>query len=124
MTQRVHELFIPCELWSVNSDRTMHWARRQDKVNATRWAAKIAALDHKIPTLDRVTITAQPRQARGTLADPGNHMPPVKACIDGLRDARVLTDDTGVYVANIDMLAPVRVATKQVGIMLRLEVQA
>lgn len=120
----IYELFIPCELWSVNSDRTMHWARRQDKVNATRWAAKIAALDKKIPTLARVTIAAQPRQARGTLADPGNHMPPVKACIDGLRDARVLTDDTGVYVANIDMLAPIRVGTKEVGLMLRLAIQA
>jgi hypothetical protein len=45
---------------------------------------------------------------KGTLADTGSHMPVVKACVDGLRDAGVLKDDTGREVLAITMHAPAR----------------
>jgi hypothetical protein len=61
-----------------------------------------------VPHYASVRIHAWPFQARGVLADTGSHLPCVKAVIDGLRDAGVLTDDTGREVLAITMHAPAR----------------
>jgi hypothetical protein len=56
----------------------------------------------------RVTIEALPVQAGGILADPGAHMPTLKAIVDGLRDAGWLPDDSGRYVEAVTMFPPVK----------------
>lgn len=113
-----YEIMIYCELWTVNRERTLHWAQHQEMTNAARWAAKVAALDAKLPHLERVRIVVRPYQARGPLADVGAHTPPAKAAIDGLRDAGVLDDDTPEYVTSIEMLPPVKTTARSVGLAL------
>jgi hypothetical protein len=118
----VHEVRITCKLWTVNAERRgMHWSDRAELVGAVRWAAKIAALEAKVPHLDRVEILAQPLQSkRGPAADTGAYASPVKAAIDGLRDARVLDDDTYRFVSSIEHLPSIRVEAREVGLILYL----
>lgn len=98
----------------------MHWRKRGELVSAMRWAAKIEAMEAKIPKqLHRVAITATPMQGRrGPAADPGSFSSPVKAAIDGLRDAGVLVDDTDRYVAEVRHLPSLRVDAREVGLIL------
>lgn len=116
----VHEVHILCTLWTVNRDRTLHWSERNELIGQARMLAKDAAAKAKIPALGRAHIVAQPMQARGNLADPGNHYCVVKACIDGLVDAGVLPNDTGTEVNSIEQLAPIRTKAGAVGIVLRI----
>jgi hypothetical protein len=115
-----HELYVRCTLWSANADRNMHWARRNELVGETRLLARQAAKTAKLPHLDRARIVATPHQARGTLADPGNSYPPVKAIIDGLVDAGVFDNDTLKQVVSIEMMPPVRCKVVDVGVHLRI----
>jgi len=73
-----------------------------------RSAMKARAVELAVPHFATVRIHAWPYQHKGTLADTGSHMPVIKACVDGLRDAGVLTDDTGREVLAITMHAPAR----------------
>lgn len=110
---------IICEVWTVNRERNMHWAKVNDLVQRARFATKILAMQQKIPNLGRVSILAEPRQGPyGPDADPGAHEPVIKACVDGLRDARVLTNDTPEFVATIESLPPVRVKKGGTGLKL------
>lgn len=110
-------------IWTVNAERRgMHWRERNELITAVRWSTKINALEEKIPTLvGRVAIVARPLQSRrGPAADPGGYAGAVKAAIDGLRDARVLTDDTDEYVSTIEHLPSLRVEARDVGLQLYL----
>lgn len=117
MTDGDFELMVFCPLWTVNAERRMHWATRNEKTQGARAAAKVLALSAHLPHLERVSITIEPHQGpNGPLADTGAHEPVVKAVVDGLRDAGVLIDDTSVYVANINSLPPLRVKARDVGL--------
>lgn len=116
-----YEVRVHCTLWTVNRERSMFWRQHGELTTQARWSAKINALEAKVPKLDRVEIVAQPFQSRrGPAADPGAYAGPVKAAIDGLRDAGVLVDDTGRYVAEVKHLPSVRVDAKDVGLILYL----
>jgi hypothetical protein len=117
-----YEVKVTCELWTVNAERSAHWRKHRAKTVAARWAAKIAAMEAKIPTMTgRVHIQAEPLQGRrGPAGDPGAYAPPVKAAIDGLRDAGVLVDDTDRYVSAIEHLPSRRVDARDVGLILYL----
>ena len=104
---------IPCKVWSINAERTLHWAARdrliaQARDSAYLTAKRLLALHgiHDLPLFDRVHIIGQPwrRVRRGGPADPGNAYPTVKACLDGLVQAKVLADDASRYVASATML--------------------
>lgn len=115
------KIHILCEVWTLNAERRLHWGRVGDLTKQARWAAKIQAMDQKIPQMEgRVHIRAVPMQARGPLADPGAHFPVVKAAIDGLRDAHVLIEDTPAYVKNTDMDPPIKTKAAATGVILYL----
>jgi crossover junction endodeoxyribonuclease RusA len=103
-----HNLTVRGQLISLNFERKMHHQTRADAVKQWRtdayWEAKAARLPH----LDRVSIVAQPFQHAHVLGDAGNHLPSVKACIDGLVDVGVLDDDGPEIVTALTMLAPRR----------------
>jgi hypothetical protein len=115
--ERVREMLfdIPCKVWSINAERTLHWAARDRLVAEARDAAYLVArrlitlhhLTRDTPLFQRVDITAQPwrRVKRGGPQDPGNAYPTVKACLDGLVRAGVLPDDAPAYVASATLLA-------------------
>ena len=120
VTPTTVELHVICDVWTQNTNDRINRFQRAELISAARWAGKIEAMRAKIPRLGRVSIKAQPMQARGTLADPGAHLPAVKAIVDGLRDAKVIDDDTDEFVTNIDMLPAVRTTARAAGVVLYL----
>ena len=108
MTGRRWHLLFPCTLWTVNAERRMHWGKRAGLVRPMREAARVEALKAQIPRLQRLGVTATPRQARGRLADVAGPYPAVKAAVDGLVDAGILPDDSPEFLASLVQTAPVR----------------
>jgi hypothetical protein len=101
-------LDAPAALLTMNAAKSTHYREWAKLTKAWREAmARRAALLEVPRVTSRVGVDARPYQVGGHLADPGAHMPCVKACIDGLRDAGVLEDDTGAFVAWITVHAPV-----------------
>ena len=102
------ELTVPGKLVTVNTERAAsRWARHRltkQWRQAAHWSAKAA----KLPELDWAWITVQPSQARGVLADTGNHYPSVKAMIDGLVDFGMLLDDGPKFVKALTCMPPRR----------------
>lgn len=117
--QRIR-LWIPepldAYLLTLNTARgRIHWRKWAQLTASWREQAKLEAEALEIrPDLTggrRVHIEALPVQgAGGVLADPGGHMPTLKACVDGLRDAEWLPDDSATYVSAVTMFPPVRAA--------------
>lgn len=94
---------------------TMNWQKRthyrtQGTVIAKWRRATTATAAEQIwlPRFATVTIECWPYQAKGVLADTGAHTGVVKACVDGLRDAGILSDDTGKEILGIMMRPPQR----------------
>lgn len=88
----------PCEWIRSNDRRHFHAAAALTRTWRARaaWLAKQA----RIPHIDQpVKITAVIHRADRRKADAPNSWPSVKAAIDGLVDAGVLTDDSDEYVA-------------------------
>lgn len=115
-----YDLVVRCKLWTQNAnDRMNHW-RRSERISEMRGAAKIEARQARLPFgIRRARIIVTPLQStRGPAADPGAYWPPVKAAIDGLRDARCLIEDTDVYVSAIELRASARVPTREQGLRL------
>lgn len=91
--------------WSLNDERAGHWRARAERTKRWRHAFAILAraegreLELEVP----VVIEATPLGVRG---DAGNHLPAVKAAVDGLVDAGWLADDSPRYVAALLLRAP------------------
>jgi hypothetical protein len=106
----LHTLYIeaPAKLLSMNVAKSTHY--RAWALMTAKWRARAceAAILAGIGPLPLCVIRATPHQRRAKLADPGAHMPCVKACIDGLRDAGSLADDTGAELAEIRLRPPIR----------------
>ncbi len=115
------DLHVLCTLWTLNGERSMHFHKRNELVGEARLAAKNAARDaHVAPIVGAVRIEAEPLQCAGTLADPGNHYPVIKAIVDGLVDAGVLSNDTLREVLAIDQLPPRKVKRADLGVRVRI----
>jgi hypothetical protein len=102
-------LDAPDKLLTMNAAKSTHYREWSDLTRAWRGAmeerANLLGLE---PIAGVVGVECWPHQAGGNLADPGAHMPCLKACIDGLRDAGVLADDTGREVSWVRLWAPVK----------------
>lgn len=91
--------------WSLNDERAGHWSARADRTKRWRHAFAILAraegrdVELEVP----VVIEATPLGVRG---DAGNHLPAVKAAVDGLIDAGLLDDDSPHYVVALVLRAP------------------
>lgn len=97
--------------WTLNAERSgsrhRHWAETRRLTAEWREAFAWIARQQKRIRLERVEIEALVVM-RGRLADAGNHLPSVKAAIDGLVDAGVLVDDGPEYVTRLILNAPRR----------------
>lgn len=109
---------VRCTLWTQNTNDHIHHFKRADLIAEARGAAKYEALDKKVPRqLRRVRIEITPLQGpRGPSGDPGAYWPVAKAVVDGLRDAKVLDDDTDTYVSAIELRAAKRVPANRQGL--------
>lgn len=101
-------IFVEGKLWTLNAERSDHYHVHRRRTREWREVAGFTALAAKVPRLSWATFHCVPFQARGVLADPGAHIGPAKATIDGLVDAGLLPDDTGQHVGGITMVAPRR----------------
>ena len=84
----------------INANTREHWAVKAAKVRAWRAATAHHAMAGLVPPMTRVEIVAQPRWASRRRHDSSNIAPTVKACVDGLVDAGVLTDDSSRIVVS------------------------
>jgi hypothetical protein len=98
--------------WTVNGERrgSTHWSTTREQTRIWRHAFWALGLREGIRFPGPVTLEVRVVM-RHPLADTGACIGAVKAAVDGLVDARVLTGDTGNVVRSILLHAPQR-ATK------------
>lgn len=95
------------DMWTLNSERSMHHHARAKRVKEWRGATAVAAAARKIPHMECVEIRFTPHRVnRKAMADTGGHFPVAKACIDGLVDAGVLSGDGPDIVHRLVFEAP------------------
>ncbi len=92
----------------MNEYRTLHWTKRAAYDREWRGIFTVLARAARVPRLDAVNITVVQTCAHHSLPDVGAAYPTAKAAIDGLVDARVLTDDTPEIVRFLGFMAPER----------------
>lgn len=86
----------------LNSNDRLH--RMQEMKLTKAWREKAAEVAAGLAALTPpVRITAYVWKKRGGRYDPGNLYPTAKACVDGLVDAGLLTDDDHTRVIGPDM---------------------
>ena len=87
-------LTLPGSKPSLTLNSRQHWAVKARETRVVRATAALLARKHRIPPLARceVLLTYYPRDRRRRDAD--NLVGLLKACCDGLVDARVVPDDT------------------------------
>jgi crossover junction endodeoxyribonuclease RusA len=95
------------DLWTLNNERTKHWGYRKKMVKEWRSATCVAVKARKIPFMKKVKVTFTPYVATKRKVDTANHFPVLKAMVDGLVDAGVLSDDGPDIVTIIVFNAPV-----------------
>lgn len=97
-------LEYPSRPWTTNAERRGNRYQRAALVKEWREAFFWLTKQANVPRLDAITITAEPWQAKGILADTAACNPAVKAAIDGIVDAGVVPDDTSAHVHRITFL--------------------
>lgn len=95
------EFPAPAERLNLNNKK-LHWAKKAKIVAAWRQAACVHAKNAQVknlkPSLVKVTFLVGVHRRR----DGHNMAPTVKACVDGLVDAKCWPDDNGDWVAIVD----------------------
>lgn len=113
-------LFVPGEIWTINTERKLHHHARAKLVEPMREAAKLLCQNkmrqNKIAPFERlVEVTFRPMQKPGgVIADTANHLPACKAVLDGIVDAGLICDDTPRYVGAQTFVPPI--ASKDTGV--------
>ncbi|MFS2091034.1 hypothetical protein [Paenarthrobacter nicotinovorans] len=103
MTGKRHIIIdIPAPADFINSNQRIHRMQTAKLTKAWREAAAKAA-QHVTTLTPPVHIYAHIWKPRGGRYDPGNLYPTAKACVDGLVDAGLLTDDDHTRVIGPDM---------------------
>lgn len=93
---------VPAPAEFLNSNQRYHPQKKAKLTRAWRAAAKAAALQ-AAPFGCPVRIVAYVVKPVRNRFDPGNWYPSAKACVDGLVDAQLLTDDDWKTVIGPDM---------------------
>ncbi len=71
-----------------------------------RLLAAVVARHAKVPRFDAIAVTVQSELVGRRSRDVGSDASCAKACIDGLRDAHVIEDDTPAHLRSVTFLAP------------------
>lgn len=91
---RTWTIEMPAGIRLLNANDRQHWGQHYQVTRRLRQTAGWLAKAAKIPPLEHVRIVVEyqpPTTSRKR--DSGNWAPTGKACIDGIRDARVIADD-------------------------------
>lgn len=90
--------------WTTNAERNWHHMKRHKHVK--EWREAFSWLAKGKPALKWATITIEPWQKNGVLADVAACNPAAKAAIDGIVDAGILKDDSPRYLHSVTFLQP------------------
>lgn len=93
------------------NDRNMHWGKKSTITRRLRTEARQLAEYKRVPPMNRIHVTLcwQPDTRRPRDLD--NPVATLKPCIDGLRDAGVITDDDSTRVTSEVRILPVTKGT-------------
>ncbi|GAA0720196.1 hypothetical protein Drose_06485 [Dactylosporangium roseum] len=102
--RRVWTLHIPAPADWLSSNGRTHARNLGVVVKAWRDAARVYALQAKLPKgLTRVHVLARCHFTMTRVRDAGNRYPTAKACIDGLIDYGLTADDNDDFLVGPDM---------------------
>lgn len=87
----------------LSDNQRLFWAARNQRTQGWRLATFLRAKHDRLPKLDYARIICELRFADARKRDPSNWAPTAKACVDGLVDAGVFTDDDSTRVIGPDM---------------------
>lgn len=97
---------------TLNKERTLHWSEVKGITQGWResagWMAASRRRLQRVPAFPCGIEVHVFQPTRGGLADAAGHFPVAKAAIDGIRDAKVLPDDSPTYVAWTRLHAPTK----------------
>lgn len=97
-------LEIPASYRWLNANDRLHWRPKAELTAAWRDLTRMLARSQKLPTgLEKVEIVAVAQFRNRIRRDPGNFYPTAKACIDGLVDHGLVSDDDAAHVIGPDM---------------------
>ncbi len=104
-------LTYPARPISLNASYGHNRFERTAHVIEWRNAFWLLAKEAKIPPLDAIEVIVHCGMS-GRLQDIGNSYVSAKAGVDGLVQARVIADDTGVHLRLLSFTPPVRIKPK------------
>jgi hypothetical protein len=113
------ELLLPAggRKW-INANQRMFFMERSRRTKEWRQLAMVRALAEHLPYVGYAHIICELLFADTRRRDPANWAPTAKACVDGLVDARVFTDDDHKHVTGPDMRIGKKVTAANVGVRL------
>lgn len=95
---------IPAVVPFLNLNQRMHWAPKAKLTKVWRTQTDLRATIAGLPKgLDRVHITAHIIKSTNRQYDVHNLMPTLKACVDGLVDYGLISDDTNEHLTGPDL---------------------
>lgn len=96
---------IPIDLKAeaLSANGRVHWAVRKARTKALREKSKLLTRAAGIPPMSRAHLTVTIAWPDRRRRDAANLSPTIKACIDGAIDARVLSDDSDMYLVGPDL---------------------
>lgn len=83
----------------LTANQRMHWAQRAKVTREVRQMTCLLARKAPHKNVDRLTVTLHYRPTQRRIRDRHNLWPTVKACVDGLVDAGIVTDDDAEHVS-------------------------
>lgn len=90
--------------WTTNAERNWHYMKRSKFVK--EWRDAFAQMSKNHAPLKWASITIEPWQKNGVLADVAACNPAAKAAIDGIVDGGILKDDSPQYLHSVTFLQP------------------
>jgi crossover junction endodeoxyribonuclease RusA len=83
----------------LHANQRLHYMARSKLVRLVRQATHLRAVQAKIPAARHITVGLHYAPGSGGREfDPANLWPTQKAAVDGLRDAKIVRDDTAKWV--------------------------
>lgn len=92
---------LPYPPRSLSPNARVHWGQKSRATKEYRFACMVAGLEARKqapPCTTHRTLTLVFQKTKGVLPDEDNCLAHVKAGIDGLRDAKVLADDSPQFM--------------------------
>lgn len=99
--------------WLLNANQRLHWRQKATRSRCIRTAAWAAFTPNAMTFQRRVRLVALVKWPDKRRRDVHNLMPTVKACVDGIVDAKWLHDDSDKWLIGPDLRVSDTLCDKQ-----------